>query len=430
MKRYYILTVLLLQVLFAFAQSNYKEGYVITNNNDTLRGWIDYRTDKMNAQICNFKRNIEDKEPTAYKPGDIIGFRFSQEGKFYVTRSIEIEKRQPQTVFLEYLVQGLMNLYFYTDENDLSYYIFEDRDTGKMTYTTKKPDEITTTENGQYNKPDNRYRSILAYTFKDYESIKKEAQKLDFKHSSMIDLAKDYHKLVCTTDEECIEFETKEDKKKTKVRFLVSGGMEYQSTKNEHLDIKFDPYFAPFIKAGIDFSVPRWQKSLSLVFNLYLTKTELRYKGDPEKDIYVSETPRTGNYYNCLFMDYTLNAYQIGTELYLKYTYPKGKFRPNCQMGINIYGRNFNEKLYSYEEYAREILNKNSKINIRTNREDWGNHGYDRFLFNNLNFGVGIDFLVWKEQCVSLNFGYKAPIISSAFFTKTQYLQIELGYKF
>ena len=38
-----------------WAQRDYREGYIITNQQDTIYGWIDYRGDIRNAKICSFK---------------------------------------------------------------------------------------------------------------------------------------------------------------------------------------------------------------------------------------------------------------------------------------------------------------------------------------------------------------------------------------
>ena len=42
-------------IITAYAQSNYRPGFVISLQNDTIYGQIDFRTDKMNAKRCVFK---------------------------------------------------------------------------------------------------------------------------------------------------------------------------------------------------------------------------------------------------------------------------------------------------------------------------------------------------------------------------------------
>jgi len=144
-------------ILFCFlfsinAQENYSPGYIITNTYDTIRGYIDYKTDIQNAKVCHFKTNLNDEEKS-FLPGQIAGYRFTDAGRFYVTKSVKI-KDSARTVFLEYLVKGIMNLYYYTEGSDAStdvnynkYYFFEN-EKGEMNSITKGPDKIIEIDNG------------------------------------------------------------------------------------------------------------------------------------------------------------------------------------------------------------------------------------------------------------------------------------------
>jgi hypothetical protein len=51
----------------------------------------------MNSKTCRFKKELANETAEMYVPGQITGYRFSEEGKFYVTRSIEING-QKQTL--------------------------------------------------------------------------------------------------------------------------------------------------------------------------------------------------------------------------------------------------------------------------------------------------------------------------------------------
>ena len=66
-----------------FAQGNYKEAYIITLQNDTVYGFVDFSTDENNSKQCNFKKTLSATDVTQYAPGEIYGYRFVEEGKFY-----------------------------------------------------------------------------------------------------------------------------------------------------------------------------------------------------------------------------------------------------------------------------------------------------------------------------------------------------------
>ena len=92
-----------------YAQTNPQEGYIITNENDTVRGTIDYLSDIRNMHICLFKADGEDTY-RKYKPGEISGYRLTNNGIFYVTRTFMIGDKE-ETIFAEFLLQGGVSLY-------------------------------------------------------------------------------------------------------------------------------------------------------------------------------------------------------------------------------------------------------------------------------------------------------------------------------
>ena len=73
MKYFYILLLLALPSI-VFAQSNYHEGYVIKNNGDTLKGFIDYHEWDQNPISVDFEINKDDKQPKQFSPSLIKEF--------------------------------------------------------------------------------------------------------------------------------------------------------------------------------------------------------------------------------------------------------------------------------------------------------------------------------------------------------------------
>ena len=88
----------------AIAQnSSFMDGYIVTNDNDTIRGEIALRTDRVNGNECHFRRS-PGEAAKVYYPGSIVAYRFTP-GKYYVSRMVTIEEA-PRNVFLEYLIEG------------------------------------------------------------------------------------------------------------------------------------------------------------------------------------------------------------------------------------------------------------------------------------------------------------------------------------
>lgn len=124
-KRLLISSLLFLVSHMISAQNNYSPGYIITLEQDTVHGLIDLRTDKMNARCCVFKQDT-DVSPTAYYPGDIWGYRFEDEGKLYISHSIELKHDSvANQLFFECLFQGMKNLYYYENDDNEEFYFLE-----------------------------------------------------------------------------------------------------------------------------------------------------------------------------------------------------------------------------------------------------------------------------------------------------------------
>jgi len=339
MKKHILVFILLLSGLLPIlAQNNYSPGYIITNDQDTITGFIDYRTDKMNALTCHFKKDLTSPEQT-YLPGQIFGYRYTDVGKFYVSKTIKI-KGEERKIYLEYLLQGIMNLYYYCDESDtdyLKYYFFENKN-GEMVSITKRPDKIITERNGDLKKmKDIKYKGVISYIFKDCDPVKQKATQTQFRHKDMIRLTKDYHKLVCTAGEECIEFETTPDKHNVKTKISVYGGFENvidapSFTLKGNYDISCPVKYSPFAIIGVElnFSLPRWKKAVSMQTDFSLAK----------QHFYVDDY----DYIYGGIHDYRYDALRLASNIGVKYTHQKGKVRPCIEAGMIInYGLNVKE---------------------------------------------------------------------------------------
>ncbi|WP_165041765.1 hypothetical protein [Dysgonomonas sp. ZJ709] len=298
------------------AQSNFKEGYIITNENDSILGLIDFRTYKMNASICRF-RKTQNAETQLFHPGEIAKYRFVKEGKYYLSREI-IVNDIPRTVFLEYLVQGMMNLYYYVDsETNLEYYYFENVD-GSMVPISKKQDE--TIDNRI--KTDERYKGVLNYVFQDYPTMTKDLNKMAFARESMIQLAKEYHEIACTSGEQCIDFENDYKKQFVKIKFSAYSGIQllHYSLGNEKIrSTESMKSIYPVIGGQVTMSSPRWSKPMSL-------QLDFSFSGIKGANEYVSGN----NYYE----KYSFDALMFIGKFGVKYTYPSGKFCPTIEGGF------------------------------------------------------------------------------------------------
>ena len=135
-----VLFALLLLPLFSAAQSNYKPGYVVNLNGDTVKGFIDFRGWDSNPTDVSFKRDINDKEKKTYTLSDITQFGVTGLATYkkYVcsismdaTNSTHLGEGRDtsskiETVFLKVLQTGKnLALYEYRDGLKTRFYIGE-----------------------------------------------------------------------------------------------------------------------------------------------------------------------------------------------------------------------------------------------------------------------------------------------------------------
>ena len=119
-KRLLLMSVILLISFPIFSQMNYKPGFIITLEGDSILGEIENRGSIKNSVICTFKQE-ESEKWIDYGPSEISAYGFKN-GKFYVSRDIELNG-DTLNVFLEYLIDGIVDAYFYRDENEDYYFV-------------------------------------------------------------------------------------------------------------------------------------------------------------------------------------------------------------------------------------------------------------------------------------------------------------------
>lgn len=184
------------------AKSDWKQGYLIYQNGDTIYGEIKYDEGKKSSSKCTFRKDKTSDNQTLTTEV-ISGYRFV-EGKFFVSRDIK-ELNLESPIFLEYLIEGKVSLYRYNTgtTNDDRYFAEKEG----AYYELKNTTEIRQTKdnpNGYYfNKKE--YVGTLNVLFQD-ANMSNEISKSGYRPNSLIKLTKTYHETVCT-DQQCIIFE-------------------------------------------------------------------------------------------------------------------------------------------------------------------------------------------------------------------------------
>lgn len=266
MKRIFIFVLLTISATVTMAQTNPQPGYIITNNGDTVRGIIDFRTNEMLSKRCVFWAN-GGSESTTYKPGDIEGFRFEHNGKYFVTRRLSINDNS-QLYFAEFLVQGKMNLYCVADKYN-EYFFFE-REDGEMEQLTNKGFLSSSSIQEEKNNLDEKKKQYgkVRILMQDSKKAVDDMNDLDLTRKKLVNIVRDYHKDVCTDGSTCMVYEYNSESDKVKTHFKVFTGYAYYSserTVNQDLGAKENYSGSTFeVGIGIETDLERVMKGGSI----------------------------------------------------------------------------------------------------------------------------------------------------------------------
>ena len=96
-------------------------GFIITLENDTIYGGVANQQDLINVKKCSFKDSLG--EITIFQPNDIFGYKFN-DGRYYISKKLENGNLE-KSVFLEYLVKGVIDLYYYPSNEGDKYFCLQ-----------------------------------------------------------------------------------------------------------------------------------------------------------------------------------------------------------------------------------------------------------------------------------------------------------------
>jgi len=190
-------------------QDNFKKGYVITLESDTLFGKINDAGGYKNSRLCTFKQYKKHKV-TEYLPGEIKGYRMNDD-KYYISKPVA-GNEQGKYRFMEVLVEGNVNLYHDRKSTENAFYIQKkggdliplSYQVGQLRY---KPEEnVAVIYSPTYTLHNRIYKDTLRYVFKDSKDILARVENVEYDPKSLSRITKDYIAEKCSGPN-CINYE-------------------------------------------------------------------------------------------------------------------------------------------------------------------------------------------------------------------------------
>ena len=277
MKKIICFVLFAISATMAMAQVNPISGFVITNKGDTIRGNIDFRSNERLSKQCDFYANGESTGKT-YKPGEIEGFRFDNNGKYFVSRRLNVTGA-PELYFAEFMVQGKMNLYCVIDKGD-EYFFFE-REDGEMAHLTKRNLNYASSNAAEKLKESQQekqeqYGKVKHLLLKSWKAVE-DMDANNMSKTKLVKTVRDYHNDVCTDGSTCMVYAYDEKSEKVKVHFKAIAGYAYYSkdepTRWDRNRTRLTDYPGSTYEIGIglEIDLPRYMKGLSAEAGLYIT---------------------------------------------------------------------------------------------------------------------------------------------------------------
>jgi hypothetical protein len=234
------------------AQVDYRPGYVVSSQGDTVQGSIDYRNWLHNPRAISFRPSAQGVEHT-YKPLEIRAFGVA--GDVYESAIVQIdvsptpvgelsESPEPQlqadTAFIRALISGEKSLYLYHTTNQRGkneqLYIRKDGQWELLIYKKyiRKQTVDSQRNTQEFVTSNNRYIRQLASYLKECPTIQKKMGGLRYGGASLERLFHAYYQ--CTTaapayekktDKQLLEFGVLAGGVQTSIKFKVADGTRY-----------------------------------------------------------------------------------------------------------------------------------------------------------------------------------------------------------
>ncbi len=351
------------------AQSNFKSGYVVTLQLDTIRGMIKEQDPYFGFDKCIFKKNGDDVEQL-FNPGDIKAFRFDND-RYYVTYQIN-----EKAVFIEEVLSGSISLYKYEEQ----YWIRVGNDFKLLENSI----EIVESNGTRRKREKKEYVGILNYILSDCTTLSNQILNTKLLERSLTDLLISYYKC---TDERYIYY--KENLKWTSFSFGFLAGMtatKFKLTDNSDYYIpsaNWDTYLSPTIGVFGRFGFPKVNRKLG--FEVGLNYLQAENNGYASSAFYFSRDTVVKSKKN----HYINKSSLLKVPLSVRYKLGNRSVGPTVSGGLNITFILSNENSTQTEEYDLGVI---------TN--------YEEPIFEAKSFYPGLFLAVGLEKSIAkkLNF--------------------------
>lgn len=183
-------------VNYSYCQQNYKPGYILNNNNDTLH--VELQEEILSDLMLKvkYKNTVHSSEISTANPGEIKGFGYTNGSLYKSVRFLDnpIDSTSIKSYFVEQLLSGVYDLFLYQKADQQVYIILNEGHQYLLTNTTY-------TGRGEV-KEQGQYQNQLLFLAVQCEALKKDIDLIKFDEQSIMQFVTQLNK--CTNPNKAV----------------------------------------------------------------------------------------------------------------------------------------------------------------------------------------------------------------------------------
>lgn len=292
------------------AQPDFRSGYILTSEQDTLRGFIDFKSE----DICKYK-STSDAEVAIYRASQIESYGFDG-NRVFQSIGIPVEKGLLERGFAEVLILGKASLYRYNRD----FYLQVDSDKLNKLETKRN----VKVRNGQtYSDYTYLYVGVLNYLLGDCIPYVVDENNTPLNEKKLFKLVVAYNQ--CKSADFTV---FKEKKKFAKATLgiqagLMSSQLSHSGNRSSHPFLQFEPKSNEFlIGLNTEISSPRTSEYVALFVEFNFTNFNYKELSINEASTFTAESR----------IDVEMKAIDI--PIGFKWSVSMGRFRPYLRGGF------------------------------------------------------------------------------------------------
>lgn len=289
---------------FVFAQQNFRDGFIVTTQRDTIFVQIDYRSEARNYESCHAKDGSGIKK---YGPEEILSYGFVDDKHF--------ESGIVEGSFVEVLVLGELSLY----RHDASFYVKKDEKVHHLEEREIRIGKGSTASVGA----DTRWKGLLSVLIGDCITGPKVLEKLQFNERRITNLTIQYN--TCRQSPSTVYKSTKPwVKAEASIVFgMIRSTLAVDNDRN--IPYLNDQYHSLDPSIGLILGISSPRVSERLAFQAEVHVSQVNY----------SSTHVVRRQYTS-YDDTYINATTISTPLVIKYSFPEKKYFLQLNAGLAL----------------------------------------------------------------------------------------------